>query len=213
MYDNLVIKKKEINILGNARQWIRGLRIHKGYNATPNRNSSLIGHTQHFMLQMQWWTGWHSPQKPQIARSPFPHSPSILHAAPCDTLLFHDVSLIFTNIPLLPPAHLFRVTCQPCTCWMVFSSLSLKCGICNFAFPRCLAQQSCADSLTALSHRWYHCKKNFHPLQNRMLNRMKCRGVWSREQVFCSYWERNQSQSGGKAEVSKTPNLFLWYVL
>lgn len=60
------------------------------------------------MLQMQQWTEWHSPQKPQIARSPFPHSPSILRAAPGDTLLFHDTSLIFTsNIPLLPPAHLF----------------------------------------------------------------------------------------------------------
>lgn len=166
------------------------------------------------MLQMQWWTGWHSPQKPQIARSPFPHSPSILHAAPCDTLLFiMPVSFSPTSPCFLQLTSLSRVTCQPCTCWMEFSSLSLKCRICNFAFPRCLAQQSCADSLTALSHRWYHCKKIFHPLQNRMLNWMKCRGVWSREQVFCSHWERNQSQSGGKAEVSKTLNLFLWYVL
>jgi len=113
------------------------------------------------MLQMQRWTEWHSPQKPQIARSPFPHSPSILHAAPCDTLLFHDVSFSPTTSPcFLQLTSLSRVTCQPCTCCMVFSSLSLKCGICNFALPQHLTQQCCADSLTALSRRCYHCKKN-----------------------------------------------------
>lgn len=190
MYDNLVIKKKK------RKKYFRQCK-------TMNKRSENTQRVQR-----------NSKQKPQIARSPSPHSPSILHAAPCDTLLFHDVSFSPTTSPcFLQLTSLSRVTCQPCTCCMVFSSLSLKLGICNFAFPQCLAQQSCADSLAALSRRWYRCKKTFHPVQNRMLNRMKCRGVWSREQVFCSHWERNRSQSGGKDEVSKTLNLFLWYVL
>lgn len=148
------------------------------------------------------------PEALSLTHLPFFMQPLVTHCFFMMSVSFSPTSPCFLQL-----TSLSRVTCQPCTCWMEFSSLSLKCGICNFAFPRCLAQQSCADSLTALSHRWYHCKKNFHPLQNRMLNRMKCRGVWSREQVFCSHWERNQSQSGGKAEVSKTLNLFLWYVL
>lgn len=118
-----------------------------------------------------------------------------------------------TSPCFLQLTSLFRVTCQPCTCCMVFSSLSLKCGICNFALPQHLTQQCCADSLTALSRRWYHCKKKpFHPVQNTMLNQMKCRGILSREQ--CSVHTEKEIGHSPEGKLNSVRlNLFLRYVL
>lgn len=89
-----------------------------------------------------------------------------------------------TSPCFLQLTSLFRVTCQPCTCCMVFSSLSLKCGICNFALPQHLTQQCCADSLTALSCRWYHCKKNLF-----ILCKTWCSTKWNAE----GYWAESSA--------------------
>lgn len=89
-----------------------------------------------------------------------------------------------TSPCFLQLTSLFRVTCQPCTCCMVFSSLSLKCGICNFALPQHLTQQCCADSLTALSRRWYHCKKNLF-----ILCKTRCSTKWNAE----GYWAESSA--------------------